>query len=432
MDYDYLIVGCGLSGAVLAERIATVLGKTALIIDRRAHIGGNCYDYTDPATGIRVNKYGAHLFHTNDAAVWAYVTKYGPWVRWAHKVVSLVDGRYVPLPVNITTVNELCNIHLETEADMNRWLHTHQTKYGSITNSEEMAKSRIGDRLYDLLIHDYTYKQWAKYPNELDKSVLARIPIRPNQDTRYFSDKFQALPKHGYTRFFENLLNHPNITVQLNTDYDQIKDSVRAGATVYTGPIDVYFSSSNLPRLEYRSIVFHKTVYYNTNFFQPNSVVNFPSKDVPFTRSIEYKHFLNQPSPHTVVISETTSGDGDPYYPVPNARNRELYAKYQRLARSEEAERHVVFVGRLANYKYFNMDEAIKNSLDIFDSHPFFNGPRSSKHQGPGDGRRILFLDQLGKQSEPGGDGGGVEGSFDNLRRGELGLIGDQACQGDD
>ena len=372
MSYDYLIVGCGLSGSVLAERIATVLDKTVLIIDRRDHIGGNCYDYIDPDTNIRLNKYGAHLFHTNDEIVWNYINKYEEWVRWDHKVVSLVNGRYVPLPVNITTVNELCNIHLETEADMNQWLHNHQIKYDSITNSEEMAKSRIGNTLYTLLIHDYTYKQWDKYPNELDKSVLARIPIRTNQDTRYFSDKFQALPKHGYTEFFENLLNHPNITVQLNTDYNQIKDSVRATATIYTGPIDVYFSSSNLPRLEYRSIIFHNKTYYNTKFFQPNSVVNFPSKDTPFTRSIEYKHFLNQQSPHTVVISETTSSGGDPYYPVPDERNQELYKKYQHLAHTEEAGRRVLFVGRLANYKYFNMDEAIKNSLDTFNSNPFF------------------------------------------------------------
>ena len=372
MSYDYLIVGCGLSGSVLAERIATVLDKTVLIIDRRDHIGGNCFDYTDPATTIRLNKYGAHLFHTDDETVWNYINKYGEWARWDHKVVSLVNGRYVPLPVNITTVNELCNIHLETEADMNQWLHTHQIKYNSIMNSEEMAKSRIGNTLYTLLIHDYTYKQWDKYPNELDKSVPARIPIRTNQDTRYFSDKFQALPKHGYTEFFENLLNHPNITVQLNTDYNQIKDSVRATATIYTGPIDVYFSSSNLPRLEYRSIIFHKKTYYNTKFFQPNSVVNFPSKDTPFTRSIEYKHFLNQQSPHTVVISETTSSGGDPYYPVPDERNQKLYKKYQHLAHTEEAGRRVLFVGRLANYKYFNMDEAIKNSLDTFSSNPFF------------------------------------------------------------
>jgi len=373
MDYDYLIVGCGLSGSVLAERIATVLDKTVLIIDRRGHIGGNCYDYIDSDTHIRLNKYGAHLFHTNDETVWNYINNYGTWVRWDHKVVSLVNGRYVSVPVNITTVNELCNIHLETEADISLWLRTHQIRYDSIANSEEMAKSRIGEKLYTLLIHDYTYKQWDKYPNELDKSVLARIPIRKNQDTRYFSDKFQALPKYGYTQFFETLLTHSNITLQLNTEYDQIKDSVRARVTIYTGPIDVYFSDENLPRLEYRSIIFHKKIYYNTKFFQPNSVVNFPSKDVLFTRSIEYKHFLNQQSPHTVVISETTSGGGEPYYPVPNARNRELYKLYQRFAHTEEEKRSVLFVGRLANYKYFNMDEAIKNSLDTFNSHPFFN-----------------------------------------------------------
>lgn len=374
MDYDYLIVGCGLSGSVLAERIANGLNKTVLIIDRRDHIGGNCYDYIDSDTNIRINKYGAHLFHTNDEEVWDYINKHDCWVRWSHKVVSLVNNRYVSIPVNITTVNELCNAHLETPADFDCWLKNHQIRYDyPITNSEEMAKSRIGENLYTLLIHDYTYKQWNKYPNELDKSVLARIPVRKNYDTRYFSDKFQALPKYGYTHFFKSLLNHPNIKVQLNTDYIQIKDSVRAGTTIYTGPIDMYFADRKLPKLEYRSILFHKKIYHNTFFFQPNSVVNFPSKSSPFTRSVEYKHFLNQPSPHTVVISETTIGEGEPYYPVPNIRNLELYKKYQKLARVEEKHHHVLFVGRLANYKYFNMDEAIRNVLNVFKSHPFFS-----------------------------------------------------------
>jgi UDP-galactopyranose mutase len=363
-DYDYLIVGCGLSGVVLAERIANILKKKVLIIDKRDHIGGNCYDYIH-STGIRMNKYGAHLFHTNKKEVWDYINQFDEWERWEHAVLSYVDNKYVSIPVNITTINTLCNENLENKEDVERWLSENQVKYSEINNSEEMAKSRIGEELYEKLIKNYTFKQWNKYPHELNKQVLERIPIRPNFDTRYFNDKYQALPKHGYTHFFEKILDNPLINVQLNTDFFEFKknNSIENKKIIYTGPIDLYFSELGYDPLEYRSIDFTIKTIPNCNYYQPNSVVNYPSNDVSFTRIVEYKHFLNQPSNDTVIVSETSNDRGEPYYPVLNNKNMELYAKYKNLA---DKEKNILFVGRLANYKYFNMDEAISNALDIF------------------------------------------------------------------
>ena len=364
MDYDYLVVGCGLSGVVIAERVANVLKKKVLIIEKRDHIGGNCYDYNDEETGVRVNKYGAHLFHTNIERVWKYVNRFDEWVRWEHKVLSYVDKKFVSIPVNITTINELCNEALSNERDVQDWLSRNQVKYDEIRNSEEMAKSKIGEELYEKMVKNYTYKQWNKYPNELDKSVLARIPIRPNFDTRYFSDKFQALPKNGYTHFFEKILDNKLIEVRLNTNFFEFRDSNDLSniPVIYTGPIDYYFSDKGLEKLEYRSIDFH-IKRYNMNFYQPSSVVNYPGLEVPFTRIIEYKHFLNQKSSKTITVAETSNDSGDPYYPVPNERNMKLYQHYKVLA---DEEPNVHFVGRLASYKYFNMDAAIDNALTFF------------------------------------------------------------------
>jgi len=361
-----LIVGCGLSGVVIAERLANVLNKKVIIIEKRNHIGGNCYDYKEKESNILINKYGAHLFHTNNEKVWNYINKFDKWVRWEHKVLSYVDDKFVSIPVNITTINQLCEENLENEEDVKEWLTENQVKYNEINNSEEMAKSRIGETLYNKLIKDYTYKQWNKYPSELNKSVLERIPIRPNFDTRYFNDKYQALPQKGYTHFFEQILDNKNIEVKLNCDYfDFIKENNNYEYTIFTGPIDSYFN--DYEKLEYRSIDFKIEVIKNMNYYQPNSVVNYPQNNVEFTRIVEYKHFLNQKSENTVIVSETTNNKGEPYYPVPNERNLSLYEKYKKLAEAEE-NKNVFFIGRLANYKYFNMDQAILNSLDFFEN----------------------------------------------------------------
>ena len=363
IKYDYIIVGCGLSGCVIAERIANVLNKRVLILEKRDHIGGNCYDYVDEQTNIRVNKYGAHLFHTNDKIVWDYINKFSEWVRWEHKVLSYVDDKYVSIPVNITTINELCSENLENERDVKDWLKENQVTYDTIENSEQMAKSRIGDILYEKLIKNYTYKQWNLYPEQLKPSVLERIPIRSNFDTRYFNDKYQALPKNGYTHFFETILNNDKIDYFINVDFFEFKKYNNINIPViYTGPIDTYFKNKGYEKLEYRSIDFHIEVK-NMNFYQPNSVVNFPSIDSKYTRQVEYKHFLNQKSDKTIIVSETTNDHGEPYYPVPNDKNLKLYETYKELS---DKEKDVYFVGRLANYKYFNMDQAISNALQFF------------------------------------------------------------------
>ena len=362
---DILIIGAGISGSVLAERYASI-GKKVLIIEKRNHIAGNCYDYVD-GNNILVSKYGAHLFHTNEESVWKYVNQFSDWYPWEHKVIARVDEKTVPIPVNITTVNRLFGTDINSEQQMISWLEENRTPIEKPANGEEAVLNRVGSALYEKMFKHYTKKQWDKYPAELDASVLDRIPVRHNYDDRYFSDSYQALPKGGYTQLFENIVNSPNIEVLLDTDYFDVKEQYTGYEKLfYTGPVDRFFDfkHSLTEKLEYRSINFVSETI-DAAFFQENSVVNYPGTDVDFTRIIEYKHFGGQKSEKTTVVREYTVDEGEPYYPVPNPRNGEIYKKYR-----DEAEKllDVHFVGRLANYKYFNMDQAFKNALDLFES----------------------------------------------------------------
>jgi UDP-galactopyranose mutase len=361
--YDIVIIGAGISGAVLAERYAQS-GKKVLVIEKRDHIGGNCYDFIDE-NGILVSKYGAHLFHTNEEDVWEYVNRFAKWYPWEHKVLAQVDDQLVPIPVNITTVNKLFNLNIQTEEEMQQWLETNRPDIKHPSNGKEAALSKVGPVLYEKMFRHYTKKQWDKFPEELDASVLNRIPVRINKDDRYFTDKYQALPTGGYTKMFEKMLSHPNIHVMLNKDYFDLKASIKGYEKLfYTGPIDKFFDfkHSLKDKLEYRSINFVvETV--DTQYFQPNSVVNYPGTEVDYTRIIEYKHFGNQKSKKTTIVKEYTVADGDPYYPVPNEKNQRIYEKYKKEA---DKLTDIYFVGRLANYKYFNMDQAFKNTLDLF------------------------------------------------------------------
>lgn len=364
-NIDILIIGAGISGAVLAERYAKT-GKKVLILEKRDHIAGNCYDYYDE-NGILVSKYGAHLFHTNEEDVWQYINRFIDWYSWEHKVIARVDDKTVPIPVNITTVNTLFGENIETEEQMKTWLDNNRVHIDAPANGEEAVLNRVGPVLYDKMFKHYTKKQWDKYPDELDASVLNRIPVRYNYDNRYFSDKYQALPKGGYTKLFEKILDHPNIEIQLNTDYFDVKDDYNGYEKLfYTGPVDRFFEfkHSLTEKLEYRSINFVSETR-DEEFFQENSVVNYPGIEVPYTRIVEYKHFGNQKSDKTTIVKEFTVDEGEPYYPVPNPRNQEIYSRYK-----EEADKlkDIYFVGRLANYKYFNMDQAFKNALDLFDT----------------------------------------------------------------
>mmetsp|Transcript_25449 Transcript_25449/g.53742 ORF Transcript_25449/g.53742 Transcript_25449/m.53742 type:complete len:566 (+) Transcript_25449:98-1795(+) len=376
--YDNCIVGAGLSGSVIAENYATHLGQTSLILEKRNHIGGNCYDYIHKETGILVNLYGAHLFHTRHERVWDYVQKFAEWVPYEHQVLGIVNGKHVPIPVNIDTVNSLFDLNISSSKEMDEWLKKEQISFTNKEgeqrepiNSEEVALTRVGRRLYNLIFKPYTFKQWAKYPAELGPEVLSRIPVRNDHDGRYFSDPHQALPKEGYTKIFERMLDSPKITVLTDTDYFEVKDKIKCQRLYYTGPIDTYFADLGWPQLEYRSLSFEEVVQMDTpGYFQPAAVVNHPQntdadgKEVDFTRIVEYKHMLEQKSNHTIYYIERSKDGGEPYYPVPNKENKDLYKKYQEMAEKEEG---VTFVGRLANYKYFNMDDAILNALELFD-----------------------------------------------------------------
>jgi len=376
-EYDLVIVGAGLSGGVIAERAAAELGMRSLIIDRRRHIGGNCYDYLDEH-GFRVSLYGVHLFHTRYERVWEYVNKFSEWMPYEHRVKAKClssegDERLVPIPPVPATVNTLFDAGVSSEAEFEAWLEARRPKFEEPANGEEMAMSRAGPELYEAVFKHYTKKQWDKYPDELDASVLARIPVRTNGDDRYFTDQHQALPKHGYTRIFENMmLNNPKIDIRLDTDYFKVKDQLpKHKLLVFTGPIDAFYAGKGLPKLEYRSLRFEKEYHEpEDGFFQEALQVNYPHMRVPYTRIVEYKHKPNQPpecyeKKGTVIFKEYSMAEGDPYYPVPNPDNRALYEKYREMAEQEPG---VAFVGRLASYKYFNMDQAILNALEMYDN----------------------------------------------------------------
>lgn len=363
-DFDYIIVGAGISGLTIAERITNTKNKPVLVIEKRNHIGGNCYDFYDKA-GILVPLYGPHFFHTNSEKVWNYVSKFTKWRKYEHKVLALVKGRFVPVPVNINTVNILFKENIKDEKEMIKWLSNEQVKIASPQNSEEVALSRVGKRLYQLIFKNYTIKQWEKHPKDLGVEVLSRIPIRTNFDDRYFTDKYQAMPYPSYTNLFKNMVKSRKIKILLNTDYFKIKNQIKKGVKIFfTGPIDQFFSHIE-GKLEYRSLKFeYQTI--NTEYFQMRAQVNYPEKEFRWTRITEPKHATGQKCPQTTIIYEYPSKDGDPYYPVPNERNILLYQKYQKLAKKYEKE-GIYFIGRLANYKYFNMDQAFENALNFFD-----------------------------------------------------------------
>lgn len=364
-SYDIIIVGAGISGATIAERYATVLNKKVLVIEKRNHIGGNCFDFYNDH-GLLVSKYGAHIFHTNHDDVWKYVSKFTKWNSYVHKVLSYVDNILVHVPVNITTVNKLFRLNIKTEKEMIKWLDKNTLKIENPRNSEEMAMSRVGKILYEKMFKNYSHKQWDKPPQQLEASVIGRIPVRTNFDDRYFSDIYQGLPIEGYTKLFEKMLNHKNIKVMLNTDYFSLKEHLKNYEKLFfTGPIDHFFSFKFGKKLQYRSLRFEfETI--DKEFFQTNSVINYPN-DHAFTRIVEYKHFTGQKHPKTTISREYPTWEGEPYYPVPSALNIALYQKYKNEAEKSEKE-GIYFAGRLANYKYFNMDQAFKNALDLFNS----------------------------------------------------------------
>lgn len=356
--FDYLIVGAGFAGSVMAERLASQANKKVLLVDKRDHIGGNAYDYYNKE-GILVHKYGPHIFHTNSKEVFMYLSQFTEWRGYEHKVLASVDGQLVPMPINLNTINKMYNLNLSS-AQLENFFEERAEKKSGVKTSEDVVVNKVGRELYEKFFRGYTRKMWDLDPSELDASVTARVPTRTNCDDRYFTDSYQAMPLHGYTHMFSNMLKHPNIKVMLNTDYKEIMNVIPYKNLVYTGPVDEYFNYC-YGKLPYRSLDF-KFETIDKETFQATGTINYPNEQL-YTRITEFKYLTGQKHHKTSVVYEFPKATGDPYYPIPKPENAELYKKYQKLA---DAAEHTWFVGRLATYKYYNMDQVVAQSLAVF------------------------------------------------------------------
>ena len=359
-QYDTLVVGAGFAGAVLAERLAADGGQRVLVVDRRPHIGGNAYDEYD-AAGVLIHRYGPHIFHTNSAEVFDYLSRFTRWRPYEHRVLADVRGALVPMPINRTTLNRLYGLELASDEAAAAFLATRAEPVAEVRTSEDVVVAAVGRELYETFFRGYTRKQWGLDPSELDKAVTARVPTRTSTDDRYFTDRFQAMPADGYTAMFENMLAHPNITLALGAEYRDVIEQVAVDHIVFTGPIDEYFDF-RFGKLPYRSLQFrHET--HDVAEFQPVAVVNYPDEAVPHTRITEYKHLTGQAHARTSITYELPSAEGDPYYPIPRPENQALFKRYEALA---DAEPDVTFVGRLATYRYYNMDQVVGQALATY------------------------------------------------------------------
>lgn len=357
--FDFLIVGAGFAGSVLAERVASQLDARVLIVDQRNHIGGNAYDFYNDA-GILIHKYGPHIFHTNSERVFEYLSAFTDWRPYEHRVRTSVDGQLVPIPINADTLNQLYGLTLTCQ-QVEGFLASVAEPCEEIKTSKDVVVSRVGKDLYEKFFRNYTRKQWGLDPSELDAGVTARVPVRTTRDDRYFTDRFQAMPLRGYTRLFERMLAHPNIHVLLNTSYQNIRNEVNFKHLIFTGPVDEYFEYcyGNLP---YRSLHFEHRTYDNPRY-QEFPVVNYPNEHA-YTRITEFKYLTGQEHSKTSIVFEYPRSEGDPYYPIPQPQNAQLYQRYAALANKLE---NVHFVGRLGTYKYYNMDQVVAQALAVFE-----------------------------------------------------------------
>ncbi|MBV8600592.1 MAG: NAD(P)-binding protein, partial [Candidatus Eremiobacteraeota bacterium] len=341
--YDFLIVGAGLAGCTIAERLASQSGAHVLVVDERDHIAGNTYDPI-AESGNRIHKYGPHIFHTNSSHVVTYLSAFTAWRSYEHRVLARVRGRLVPIPINRTTLNSLYGLALD-EPGAARFLAERAERRERILNSEDAIVSKVGRELYELFFRGYTRKQWALDPTELDATVCGRIPTRTNDDDRYFTDAFQAMPADGFATMCARMLDHPAIDVATGTRFEAAADAFRFNHLIYTGPIDQYYDRRFGP-LPYRSLRFEFTTVSREDGL-PVGCVNEPSEEVPYTRTTDFGHLCGNASATTVLCREFPQSTGDPYYPIPRPENRTLYDRYKKLA---EREANVTFVGRLAEY----------------------------------------------------------------------------------
>lgn len=357
--FDYLIVGAGFAGSVMAERLAQS-GSRVLLCDKRPHIGGNAYDHYDQA-GILVHKYGPHIFHTGCKRIFDYLSRFTQWRPYEHRVLASVGNQLVPFPINVDTVNQLYGLKLNEEQTKEYFATVAEAVAGAPRTSETAVTSKIGRDLYRKFFQNYTRKQWGLDPSELDASVAARVPARTNHDDRYFTDDFQAMPLRGYTHMFENMLDHPRISVLLNTDYKDILNEVPAQQIIFTGPIDEFFGF-RYGKLPYRSLEFRFETR-DQPVYQPAAVINYPNEH-QYTRVTEFKYLTGQVHSKTSLVYEYPQAEGDPYYPIPRAENAAMFAQYKQLADSTP---NVHFVGRLATYRYYNMDQVVGQALALFE-----------------------------------------------------------------
>jgi UDP-galactopyranose mutase len=355
MKTDILVVGAGFAGSVVAERFASH-GKSVLVIDRRPHIGGNAFDEYD-SFGVLVHRYGPHIFHTNARHVEEYLSRFTEWREYEHRVLSSVDGKLYPVPINLRTINQLYGLALD-EAGVATFLENIREKREPIRNSEDVVLNSVGRDLCETFFRNYTRKQWNLDLSELSPAVAGRIPVRTNSDDRYFTDRFQNMPAEGYTKMFERLLDHANIRVELSVEFESIRHRVSAGNIFYSGPIDAYFDFC-YGKLPYRSLSFQHEHLPGVEQYQPVGTVNYPN-EFEHTRITEFKHLTGQKHPGTSIVREFPEAIGDPYYPVPTAENQVLYQKYKKLA---DAELKTFFIGRLAEYRYYNMDQVVAAAL---------------------------------------------------------------------
>jgi len=361
--YDYLVVGAGFAGSVMAERLAAGAGKRVLVIDRRDHVAGNAFDVRNEA-GILIHQYGPHIFHTNSAEIFDYLSRFTEWRPYEHRVLASVGEQMLPMPINRTTLNQLYGLSLETEEQAAAFLAERAEPQQVVQSSEDVVVSAVGRELYETFFRGYTRKQWGIDPSQLDRSVTARVPTRTCTDDRYFLDRYQAMPLNGYTAMFEAMLDHPNIDVETGMDFAEARERFSYDQVVYTGPVDEFFDY-RFGKLPYRSLQFEH-VTQEREWAQPVAVVNYPDEAVPYTRITEYKHLTGQQSPHTSLTYEYPSDEGDPYYPIPRPENHALYKQYEALA---DARTDVLFVGRLATYRYYNMDQVVGQALATYRRH---------------------------------------------------------------
>ena len=359
-----LIIGAGITGITLAERFAAD-GNRVLVIEKRNHIGGNCYDYKNK-DGILVHKYGPHIFHTNNKEIWDYLSKFTEWIPYQHKVLGFIDGKFVPIPFNLNTLYQLFNKEKAIKLERNlleKFGYNKKIPILELKKTKDKDLKFLVDFIYEKVFLPYTKKQWGLKPEEIDFSVTARVPVVISQDDRYFQDKYQGIPKNGYTAMFKRMLQSKNIEIQLSIDYKDVKDKVRYNLMFYTGPIDEFFDYK-YGKLNYRCLKIDFKIL-NQESYQPAAVVNYPDKKYPFTRITEFKKFMIVKSKKTTIGIEYPGNSGFKAWPVLNERNKEIFKKYWQEAEKLKKE-NIYFVGRLAEYKYYNMDEAVKNSLDLF------------------------------------------------------------------